>query len=72
MGFSSATISSKRTSRALQGILLCVLLVPGVAFAESSRDTVGRVVSAQGAVFAQAPGQERRILQCARSTYADL
>ena len=64
MAFSAATISSKRASRALQGILLCALLIPGVAFGKSSRDTVGRVVSAQGAVFAQTPGEERRILQC--------
>jgi hypothetical protein len=46
--------------------LFCAVLLPGVA---GSAEPVGRVVSARGAVFAQAPGEERRILQCRDPIY---
>jgi hypothetical protein len=63
-----STYSSRRMRRGLRGILLCALLLPGAAVV-SSREPVGRAVSVRGAVFAQAPGEERRILECRDPIY---
>jgi hypothetical protein len=56
--------------RGLQAILLCALLMPGAAVVNQSREPVGRAVSVRGAVFAQAPGEERRILECRDPIFA--
>ena len=53
----------------LRVFLLCALLLPSTTAASESREVVGRVVSVRGAVFAQAPGEERRILECRDSVY---
>lgn len=53
----------------LGAVALCAFMLPSIALAAESREAVGRVVSATGAVFAQAPGEERRSLQCRDSIY---
>ena len=53
----------------LRVLLLCVFLLPSITLASESREVVGRVVSVSGAVFAQAPGEERRALACRDSIY---
>ncbi len=55
--------------RSLQALLLCVLLMPGAAVVSESRQLVGRVVSVRGAVFAQSPGEQRRVLECRDAIY---
>jgi hypothetical protein len=62
------TRPSQRGLRGVPGLLLCALLLPGAAVAEA-REPVGRAVSVRGAVFAQAPGEERRILECRDPVY---
>jgi hypothetical protein len=56
--------------RTLLATLWCALLMPGAAVVSETQEPVGRVVSVRGAVFAQAPGEERRILQCRDPIYA--
>ena len=58
-------IDSPSLRRTLAVALASALLGPAL-FAElaESAEPVGRVVSTRGAVFAQAPGEDRRILQC--------
>ena len=55
--------------RSLQGLLLCALLLPGAAVVSQTQTPVGRAVSVRGAVFAQSPDGERRVLQCRDPLY---
>ena len=50
--------------RTLCAAFVVALLLPGAAVVSQSTATIGRVVSTRGAVFAQAPGEEKRILSC--------
>ena len=50
-------------------LLVSALLLPAAAAFAQATQTVGRVVSTRGAVFAQSPGEERRILQCRDPIY---
>ena len=55
--------------RGLLAIVLLALGLPGAAVVSQTREPVGRAVSVRGAVFAQAPGEERRILECRDPIY---
>ena len=46
----------------------CALLLPGTALAAAG-EPVGHAVSVRGSVFAQSPGEERRILKCRDPLY---
>lgn len=62
-------VGSAGLRRTLAATAFCALLLPGAAVVSQSTRPVGRVVSTRGAVFAQAPGEERRILQCRDPIY---
>jgi hypothetical protein len=66
---SNRSIGSPGLRRTLAATAVCALLLPGAAVVSESTSPVGRVVSARGAVFAQAPGEERRILKCRDPIY---
>ena len=53
----------------LMATLCCALLMPGAVVVSQTREPVGRVVSVRGFVFAQEPGEERRVLQCRDPIY---
>lgn len=55
--------------RGLQAVLLCALLMAGAAAIAQSATPVGRVVTVRGAVYAETPGGERRILACRDPLY---
>lgn len=62
-------IDSAGLRRSLAATALCALLMPAAGVVAQSTTPIGRVVTARGAVFAQAPGQERRILECRDAIY---
>lgn len=62
-------IGSPGLRRTLAATAFCALLLPGAAVVSQATQPVGRVVSTRGAVFAQAPGEERRILKCRDPIY---
>lgn len=49
--------------------LILIVAVAWLAAGAQAAETVGHVVSVRGAVFAQSPGEERRILQCRDPLY---
>jgi len=55
--------------RSLLAALVCAALLPGAAVVGQDREPVGRAVSVRGAVFAQAPDEDRRILACRDPIY---